>query len=377
MYCHANKLEKLYEGPVMIDDAVTISTELPLTDDPDDSNESELNEYLDRVALFLKDKPSNKAAIEIVEALISRPLSLLKVKLLVALRRDKSGRFKFTDDGANSTVQLRLREKEIDSEANLNVHGYRNKIEIFLNTHGPTDLTQLGAFVRKPEALKSLGYERDILEDDPKKRFVVENKVVSLRSVHQASELSSDDTMRSEKNKYQHPWETSWGGPVQTMPKASSNHSGNYLQMNTNVSVKQEHWGRETSNSVESASGPSIQSGTHNHLEFTREANNKRRIDLKNLPLAESTGDMKDPKLCAVRLRDFIIGKGGKFITAKKTGDIRDFYILYPEYEALISKFGGLKLFCNLKGHRDFVWWKEPKSKTDQIPKIWVAMKSL
>ena len=82
-------------------------------------------------------------------------------------------------------------------------------------------------------------------------------------------------------------------------------------------------------------------------------------------------------ELAASRLREFILSLSKDSIIAKKNGDLRRFFIKYPEYEELIRSNGGLKKFCSKKSHRKYVVWKDPADKTDQIGKIFVAMSSL
>lgn len=85
---------------------------------------------------------------------------------------------------------------------------------------------------------------------------------------------------------------------------------------------------------------------------------------------------MRDPLLAASRLRDFILEQSKVFISDKITGDLKQFYIAYPEYRELIQEnFRGIKNFCKDPKHQAYIYWKDPEVTTDQLGKIYATIR--
>ena len=318
--------------------------------------------YKEEVFKYLKDR--GKVCIAVIEPLIPKPALLLhhRARLIDILADDRSGRFVVDDfefSLTNNATVRRADEMYHDSEGVL--RGYRDSIEHFLKScGGHAPLSEIGSRLRRPEALASYSLSQ-ILLADPQQRFASHphGKVVMISLVSRQNQRNG------------HPDRHIKANPPPAMnvrnsfaPAKSEGYS--------NISIAPiSHPPR--------AVVPVTNGFANKPRQFTREENNYYRAKTKtvNRPLAESSGDMTDTVLAASRLRDFILSLSKDSISVKKNGDLRQFYIKYPEYEELIRVNGGLKRFCSQKNNRKFVVWKDPVDKTDQIGKIFVAMSSL
>lgn len=319
-----------------------------------------MKEYKDAVFDYLKDR--GKVCIAVIEPLIPKPPLLLqhRARLIDILNDDKSGRFIVDDYEFSITNNATVRRADdmyyLDSDSDV-VHGYRNAVETYLRAEGGAiALADVGMRLRRPEILQSMKLSK-ILLDDPIQRFAI----------------CYDDCKRK---------------VVYLVPQRSpANHNPMGIHIagrDQNDFIQRIKFERQPDAVVAPISHPprevdySAEVYKSRPREFTREENNYfRTLKKVNRPHAESSGDMGDTELAASRLREFILSLSKDSIIAKKNGDLRRFFIKYPEYEELIRINGGLKKFCSKKSHRKYVVWKDPADKTDQIGKIFVAMSSL